>query len=88
MSSRLPPGARLVPLELRGASALELFRAGFDTFDIKVRFNITEAEAHKLVSSSLSAALGRSNPYSTNSLPAVREAHRWPSGRVAYAGRE
>lgn len=88
MRSSLPPGVRRIPTALNGLTALELFRAGFDTVDIAAHFQITEAEALLKVSSQRSAFLGRSNPYPKNSLPAVREAHRWPSGRVAYAGRE
>ena len=86
MGKPLPPGARRVPTSLQGLSALELFRAGFDTFDLMAHFKITEAEAHKLVSSSLSATLGRSNPYK-HSRPASAESPPWPVGRVAYAGR-
>lgn len=88
MSSRLPPKVRRVPTSLQGLSALELFRAGFDTVDLMAHFMITEAEALKQVSSQRSAALDRSNPYVRHSRPAVREVPLSRSGRVAYAGRE
>lgn len=86
MSSRLLPGARVIPPSLNGLSALELFRAGFDTIDLAAHFNIDEDEALKLVCKQRSAFLGRSNPYA-NSRPASAESPPWPVGRVAYAGR-
>lgn len=87
MRSSLPPGVRRIPTSLQGLTALELFRAGFDTVDIAARFQITEAEALLKVSSQRSAFLGRSNPYA-NSRPAVREASQSLQALVAYAGRE
>ncbi len=69
-------------------SVLRLFAAGYDTSDIAKFYGISEAQAHEQLSRERSAALGLPDPYPKNSLPAVREAHRWPSGRVAYAGRE
>jgi len=87
MGKPLPPGARRIPTSLQGLSALELFRAGFDSLDISAHFGISEAEALKLVGKQRSALLGRSNPC-TNSRPASAGSPPWPEGRVAYAGRE
>lgn len=86
MSRQLPRGARRIPSKFNGLTALELFRAGFDTVDISAHFRISEAEALLKVSSQRSAFLGRSNPYA-NSRPAGAESPPWPVGRVAYAGR-
>lgn len=65
------------------ATALELFRAGHDTIEIKNILRITESEALAQVSSQRAASLGIPDPYKSHS-PRVAS---WPSGRVAYAGR-
>lgn len=56
-------GATKIPFALRGASALELFRLGYDTFDISAHFGTSEAEALKSISLARSAARGRPTPY-------------------------
>lgn len=69
-------------------SALQLFRLGRDTATIASILQISEAEALQQVSSQRSAALGQPDPYTSNSLPAVREANQGRQALVAYAGRE
>lgn len=61
-------------------TALELFRAGYDTSEIAKYFGITEDLALARVSQARSADLGLPSPYPSKSTP-------WPAGQVAYAGR-
>jgi len=65
-------------------TALDLSRNGYDTVQIAAYFRITEAQALKQVTSQRSAMLGLPNPYKFNT--PTKEA--WPSGRLAYAGRD
>lgn len=55
-------GARQIPREHRYATADELFRLGFDTFDIAARFDISEPEALQLVTMLRNARLGLDRP--------------------------
>lgn len=66
-------------------TALQLFRFGHDTLAIANILNTTEAMALEQLSRERSAVLGRPDPYNHPIEPPLVP---WPSGRVAYAGRQ
>lgn len=71
----------------RKFSALTLFRNGHDTAAIASILQISEAQALQQLSRERSAHLGRPDPYSINSRPAVAGSAPRQTRRVAYAGR-
>lgn len=67
-------------------TALQLFRGGLDTDDIRRILKISEAEALQQLTRQRGALLGLPDPYS-NSRPASAGSAPRQTRRVAYAGR-